>query len=276
MCVIGLKNTFVNITCTKEDESSGGNAEGTASRRRDKDASRVRRLATHSCPPPVASGTRYFKPDFSKGNEGIWMNPPFECLAVGCNCKSRDSRPRARRRSSQFTSKPTRAHRVRAKVAKFNEPKSKLEDLGRGLRRIDYRDGTVTIFWEVPARKLTSTDKQVVSPPFTIIKAGQEVPFKLILFPVPTSDHHRGSCFKNSNDKGYMQLKCDGSPHDDSEELSLEFNFFVHTESEKKGPVRNNFFEKSTCGLPRDISEWNLQTSKEHLIVGTTFRRLVN
>jgi len=274
MCIISVKNTFLDISCDRQDNSNDNNIEESDKRHaRDKKVSPTR-SKNHSVPPSAHSNQ-----PLRDSTNRVWASPPFECLRDDCYCKSRSqfgsSLREHRRRSSTFKTELAHVRREPVKMPRLVVD-SKLEILGRGLRRVVNDYGSVTIFWEVPALKLTSTDKHVASPFFTVTHDEQETPFKLMLFPLASSDLRRGSCFKTSNFKGYMQLKCDGAAKANNESCVLDFSFFVHSEAEKKGPVQNDFFELTMCGLPQNMSIWDLETSKQHLIVGVTISTVSN
>lgn len=135
----------------------------------------------------------------------------------------------------------------------------------RGLSRtICPITGAHTIEWSVEARKLKSSDRQIVSPAFEL--AGKPIPFKLMVFPVSSTEFSGGSSFRNAGGRGFIQLKCDGA----STELAqfpLEVNFFIHSPQRSRGPVRNDFFQKPMCGLPQNVSSWNLKEA----VKGTFF-----
>jgi len=142
----------------------------------------------------------------------------------------------------------------------------------RGLSRsICPTTGTHTIQWSVEARKLKSSDRQIVSPAFEL--AGKPIPFKIMLFPASSTEFSGGSSFRNAGGKGFIQLKCDGTSADMAE-FPLEVNFFIHSPTRCRGPVRNDFFQKPMCGLPQNVSSWNLKEAVKgtFFIIGVTVR----
>eukprot|EP00397_Hematodinium_sp_SG-2012_P017496 GEMP01017895.1.p1 GENE.GEMP01017895.1~~GEMP01017895.1.p1 ORF type:complete len:515 (+),score=97.99 GEMP01017895.1:158-1546(+) len=123
--------------------------------------------------------------------------------------------------------------------------------------------GAHRVTWSVDARKLKSTDRQIVSPSFYM--HGIATPFKLLLFPVISSEARGGSSFKNAGGKGIVQLKCEGAPsgEDGRNRSSLILRFFVGSQEEPRGPVTNDFQERPVCGLPQNIAQWDLAAAVE-------------
>jgi len=135
----------------------------------------------------------------------------------------------------------------------------------RGMTRFQNQaSGEEIIEWKVEGKKLKSTDKQQVSPAFTV----RDVPFKLLLFPVAHSDLRGGASFKNSGGKGYLQMKCEAVK--EKSNLPLQFSFYMKNSSSLRGPVTNDFFSKTVEGLPKNQQQWNLLEHEERgfLVVG--------
>jgi len=129
--------------------------------------------------------------------------------------------------------------------------------LPRGLSRtICPNSGAHTIQWTIEARKLKSSDRQIVSPAFELM--GKPIPFKLMVFPVSSTEFTGGSSFRNAGGKGFIQLKCDGTSKDMTA-FPLDVSFFIHSPERWRGPVKNDFFEKPMCGLEKNVSSWNLK-----------------
>jgi hypothetical protein len=117
------------------------------------------------------------------------------------------------------------------------------------------------IRWTVDARKLKSTDREHVSPPFDLSFSGP-VSFKMILRPRMVASDRGGAAFKRSRGRGTVQIRC--MAESDAHELPVAtFRIGVGSSGEHgrqhklRGPVRHDFSEKNMCGLPTGQDEWD-------------------
>lgn len=118
------------------------------------------------------------------------------------------------------------------------------------------------IRWTVDARKLRSTDREAVSPPFDLSYAGP-VTFKMIMRPKAISSERGGSCFKRSRGRGTIELRC-MAESDVSERPVVSFRIGVGSKDKPdklRGPVRHDFSEKLICGLPDGQAIWDFSKS---------------
>lgn len=113
--------------------------------------------------------------------------------------------------------------------------------------------------WTVDGRKLRSSDREAVSPQFTV-KDCYDLEFKLVLKPKVVEYVKGGSSFRNSRGKGYIELRC---VSENSAlmlcEATLSFKLSISSakRTEKfRGSVFHNFRERATCGLVESQDEW--------------------
>ncbi|CAJ1387123.1 unnamed protein product [Effrenium voratum] len=117
------------------------------------------------------------------------------------------------------------------------------------------------IRWTVDARKLKSTDKEAVSPPFDLTFSGGAVPFKMIMRPRVVAQERGGASFRRSRGRGNIQLRCMAESDTDTKPV-VTFRLGVGSDKAAKqlkprGPVRHDFSEKNICGLPRGQDDWD-------------------
>lgn len=122
--------------------------------------------------------------------------------------------------------------------------------------------GCSRIWWHVDARKLKTSDKQAVSPPFALpMNVGdgsQECTYKMMLSPMVASGAHGkgASSFKKAKGWATVHLKCE---NDTIREMGAELAFRIAVGSERaRGPMHHNFARSSVCGLPPHLEAWNL------------------
>jgi len=126
--------------------------------------------------------------------------------------------------------------------------------------------GSVTVIWTVDARKLKSSDKIVVSPPFEVASVSRR--FKMMLCPRSISEKKGGACFKNAKGRGFVQLKSETG--ETAEGLGLvTINISVGAgradsawQTPLKDPVHHDFDECGVCSLEAK-SEATLPESTE-------------
>ncbi|CAE8710370.1 unnamed protein product [Polarella glacialis] len=125
------------------------------------------------------------------------------------------------------------------------------------------------IRWTVDARKLISTDREAVSPSFELSFFAGPVVFKMILRPRQISSERGGACFRGSRGKGTVELRC-MAESDTAEKLAVTFRLGVGSSNNSnsssnsnsmklRGPVRHDFSEKQTSGLPPGQAEWDFR-----------------
>lgn len=122
------------------------------------------------------------------------------------------------------------------------------------------------IRWTVDARKLRSTDREAVSPPFDLSYAGP-VTFKMIMRPKAISSERGGSCFKRSRGRGTIELRC-MAESDASERPVVTFRIGVGSKEKPdklRGPVRHDFSEKLICGLPDGQAIWDFSKTVDEV-----------
>jgi hypothetical protein len=127
---------------------------------------------------------------------------------------------------------------------------------------LDPNTGNRCTSWVVDARKLRSKN-QVVSKAFEItLRSGHIATFVIMLHPEVRQDVKGGRSFVASKGNGYVQLKCEtelsgGQNH--------ELLFCVGTSAvvgqpsaePPRGPVRNDFGDRTISGLPRSEGMWD-------------------
>lgn len=123
---------------------------------------------------------------------------------------------------------------------------------GRNEHRMQYH-------WTVDGKKLRSSDREAVSPPFTV-KDCFNLEFKLVLKPKVVEYVKGGSSFRNSRGKGYIELRC-VSEHDALMSCEATLSFKLSIKSAKRtekfrGSVFHCFRDRATCGLVESQDEW--------------------
>lgn len=120
-------------------------------------------------------------------------------------------------------------------------------------------------FWEVDARKLTSSHKEAVSPPFDLpfeLCPAREGQFKMYIRPTAVHAQRGGASFGRANGKGGVFLRCLDSAE---KELDLALTFQISVGLQLKdgdpprGPIRHDFSRRATCGLPEAKGEWEFK-----------------
>jgi len=115
--------------------------------------------------------------------------------------------------------------------------------------------------WTVDARKLKSTDREMVSPSFDLSFAGGQVQFKMVMRPIAVSEGRGGASFKRAKGKGTVELRClsEVSP---SMKPVVIFQIAVGSSISKakqfppRGPVKHDFTQKPIVGLPEGSEQW--------------------
>jgi hypothetical protein len=115
--------------------------------------------------------------------------------------------------------------------------------------------------WIIHERNLKTSNKQMISPPFTLPLNGinEEVSFKLVVYAKVTYLSKGGGSWKKARAKGKIEMKC---VHPlDGKDAFVEFSFMVGSNDPSKqqlarGPVNNNFAVMATAGLPQKDEEW--------------------
>ena len=105
-----------------------------------------------------------------------------------------------------------------------------------------------------------------VSPSFNIF--GEDgLKFRIIIYPLDTkrSGSRDHGSFVAAGSIGKIVLKCDSDPVEVAERKSellshfkLSFRIFLKDKTNIRGPVRNDFAEENSCGLPKDDEAWDL------------------
>jgi len=123
-------------------------------------------------------------------------------------------------------------------------------------------NNTNHVFWVIHGSKLFSTDVRIVSTQFSMDIPGHgPEPFKLTLQPKMVINNKRGGGFKKAKGKGFVMLKCEAPVLDDGSDLAFSVRVGRgSTLQAPRGPVTNNFAEKSLCGLPDGQDEWDFRS----------------
>jgi len=138
-----------------------------------------------------------------------------------------------------------------------------VEYVSKPRRRRDGRQERLNQYhWTVDGKKLRSSDREAVSPAFKVMDCG-DLEFKLVLKPKVVEYTKGGSSFKNSNGKGYIELRC-VSDNDALMTCEATLSFKLSIKSAKRtekfrGPVFHNFRERATCGLVESQDEWDFR-----------------
>jgi len=135
-------------------------------------------------------------------------------------------------------------------------------ELRPGALIINSEGETSHVHWAVDGRKLFSTDVRVVSSQFLIDIPGEgPQPFKITLVPKLVINNKRGGGFKKAKGKGSVMLKCEAGVLQSPSTLSFTLRVGNGAKLQPpRGPVLNNFSEKSLCGLPEGQDEWDFRS----------------
>jgi len=122
-------------------------------------------------------------------------------------------------------------------------------------RAISPVTGVHRILWTVDAGKLRSHERQAVSPSFEL-PLDRPVVSRLVIFPRPNSDGKGSASFKKSGGWGSVHLKCEASRGIISFQISTT-NGTATFQRQPRGPIKHDFADHSTCGLPKDLEQWD-------------------
>jgi len=119
----------------------------------------------------------------------------------------------------------------------------------------DSQTGAYRITWYVDARKLDSNDKQAVSPAFEMSwkEWAETKTFKVMLFPEAPPEVRGAYNFKKARGRGYLRLKCE----DDLGPKSHFVTMRMSMGEESRGPVKHDFAQSVSCGLPKRNQVWD-------------------
>jgi len=119
------------------------------------------------------------------------------------------------------------------------------------------------IHWAVDAKKLTSTDREAVSPAFELSFSGVPVQFKIVIRPKVTTEARGGASFKKAKGKGSVEVRCLGEV-DPEVTPAVTFRIWIGSggtepvkREDARGPVKHNFADRTICGLPEGQEEWD-------------------
>eukprot|EP00930_Biecheleria_cincta_P065615 TRINITY_DN5145_c2_g1_i1.p1 TRINITY_DN5145_c2_g1~~TRINITY_DN5145_c2_g1_i1.p1 ORF type:complete len:511 (+),score=107.38 TRINITY_DN5145_c2_g1_i1:83-1615(+) len=118
----------------------------------------------------------------------------------------------------------------------------------------DKESGMHQVWWAVDSSKLKGHERQTVSPSFELPFEGQSM-FRLVLIPTPNPDGKGGASFKKAGGCGSVQLKSESSTGLVTFLVSIS-NGSPDFPRQSRGPVRHDFSELSTCGLPKGQDQW--------------------
>merc|ERR1711972_272870 len=121
--------------------------------------------------------------------------------------------------------------------------------------------GCYRIIWNCDGKRLTSNDKQAVSPPFEFSFGVQYpcVPFKMVIYPKTMSAGKGG--FRKAKGRGTVQVKCEADLTDAW--ATVTFRICVGSGAhrlEPRGPVVHDFSRFACCGLPTGEDEWDFSS----------------
>jgi len=85
---------------------------------------------------------------------------------------------------------------------------------------------------------------------------GSPIVSRLVIFPKPTAGAKGGASFKKSRGWGSVHLKCEASAGSVIFQVSIGDGTGGFPR-QPRGPVRHNFADHSTCGLPKDLEHWD-------------------
>lgn len=114
---------------------------------------------------------------------------------------------------------------------------------------VTQRGDLLHVRWVVDARKIRGSERQAVSPQFSVVLQGQPVPFKMMIRP---SDDSRIT-FGRSRGRGLVQLKCEAP----FAETLPSVSFLLSLGPLSRGPFTRDFQQSAVCGLPRNCEEWD-------------------
>jgi len=117
--------------------------------------------------------------------------------------------------------------------------------------------GAFRVMWHVEKRRLSSQEKQIISPSF-FISLGEGLPeasCKLVL-------NAQGQSFKRSRGHGQIHIKCETVLPEAASWVSARFMVGAGLkEQPARGPVVHSFDESATCGLSKKHGVWDLRAS---------------
>jgi len=141
--------------------------------------------------------------------------------------------------------------------AAYSKPRARVNVVD-SLRLASQREG---IRWAGDAMKWKSSDREAVSPPFSV----KDLMFKIVLKPKAVSILKGKASFKASMNKGYVELRCltdfYTAPHLENQ-ATLSFHLQIangnlNISEPLRGPVQHNFADRANCGLPAGQDEWD-------------------
>jgi len=163
-----------------------------------------------------------------------------------------------------LTERPAPAPPTAPPVEGAEAPPSAADLLANALKCEVSENGSTHVHWSVDARKLYSTDVRVVSPQFLLELPGcGQQAFKVALHPRVVINNKRGGGFKKAKGKGSVMLKCEAQLLEAECVGHVQFSVRVGRGSlmqQPRGPVTNDFAEKSCCGLPEGSDEWDFRS----------------
>jgi len=118
--------------------------------------------------------------------------------------------------------------------------------------------------WIIDSRKLSTKDKQVVSPEFQLeVFNGEVQPFKLSLYPTAKGTARGHAGFRKSKGCGRVELKCLNQSAEATEEelMPTLFCSFGVGALPVRGPVQHDFSQRNTCSLDKEFEEWNFNAA---------------
>lgn len=115
-------------------------------------------------------------------------------------------------------------------------------------------DGASRINWQVDAKKLSSMERQIISPSFQI---SEKASVKIMLKAKGVGSRKGQASFKKSRGIGSVEVKfVEGSTE------APQLRLYVSVGDQlPRGPVDHDFGTSSVCNLPKDMEEWNFSSS---------------
>eukprot|EP00930_Biecheleria_cincta_P098063 TRINITY_DN89750_c0_g1_i1.p1 TRINITY_DN89750_c0_g1~~TRINITY_DN89750_c0_g1_i1.p1 ORF type:complete len:499 (+),score=87.17 TRINITY_DN89750_c0_g1_i1:44-1540(+) len=116
--------------------------------------------------------------------------------------------------------------------------------------------------WAVDARKLRGSDRQLVSPPFSVSLGTQTAMFRLIISPASLTDSKSSLNFQKSSGWGTVQVKCEAVLPEAHGRMAYRIWAGAGERLQRpRGPVYHNFSETAVSSLPRGMDLWDFNVA---------------
>lgn len=117
--------------------------------------------------------------------------------------------------------------------------------------------------WVIDARKLRGSDRQLVSPPFSVSLGAQTAMFRLILVPASLTDpKSSGLNFQKTSGWGIVQVKCEAVLPEAHGRMTYRFWVGAGERLQRpRGPICHNFAETAVSSLPKGEDLWDFNVA---------------